>query len=206
MGLPMLRAAILSLLLLPLACKAGAPDPLAEHRKTCQDLQDAKALRAGLTIDDCARELKARADLADPVRQADELIARISTLVGQGKGKADAAQQSELRDSVSKLKELGKPAVPATLAKMKQSGDADLRIALAKALVGICAGDCAERKFDCIVPALLEGTGEDKPHEVRLEAQKGLTHCTGEQLGDDPAAWKKWWAGAEGKSAARLNP
>lgn len=44
--------------LLAIACKQ-TPDPLADQRKTCQGLSDQKALKAGLSIDDCAKQLKA---------------------------------------------------------------------------------------------------------------------------------------------------
>jgi hypothetical protein len=47
------------LLFLLLACKK-APDPLAEQRKTCQELFAQKALKPGLSVDDCALQLKAR--------------------------------------------------------------------------------------------------------------------------------------------------
>lgn len=183
------------------ACKS-TPDPLAEQRKTCAQLAADKQLKPGLTLDACAAQLKAQADATDPVRRAGELVDRVQGLVGQGRDKRDAAGQLELRDVLSGLAELGRPAVAPALSRMKASADPELRIALAKALVAICAPDCAAAKFDCIVPALLEGTTGDKPAEVRREAEKGLTHCTGEQLGDDPAAWSRWWAGREAQAVA----
>jgi hypothetical protein len=44
--------------------------------------------------------------------------------------------------------------------------------------------------------------GDDKPADVRRESEKGLMRCTGEQLGDDPAAWKKWWADRKQRGAS----
>jgi hypothetical protein len=181
------------LLLLAFGCNR-APDPLAEHRHACAQLAEQKALRAGLSIDDCAKELKARADLADPVRQAEELVDRIARLVAAGKSKPAPA---ELKDAQLSLQALGRPAVAPTLARLKGSGDADLRLAVAKVLVNLCASDCAAAKYDCIVPALLEGVGDDKPADARREAEKALLRCTGEQFGDDPSAWRRWWAGKE---------
>jgi hypothetical protein len=54
----MFRMAPLLVSLLALACNRG-PDPLAEQRKTCQQLADSKSLKAGLTVDECAKQLKA---------------------------------------------------------------------------------------------------------------------------------------------------
>ena len=31
------------------------------------------------------------------------------------------------------------------------------------------------------------------PPEIRLESIRGLTRCTGQTLGGDPAAWAAWW-------------
>jgi len=59
--------------------------------------------------------------------------------------------------------------------------------------VAICSNDCLFSDWHCIVSALIEGVGEDKPSDVRREAEKGLMRCIGQQLGDDPAAWRKWW-------------
>jgi hypothetical protein len=56
----MFRMAPLLFLLVSFACKR-APDPLAEQRKTCQELSASKSLKAGLSVEDCARELKVRA-------------------------------------------------------------------------------------------------------------------------------------------------
>jgi hypothetical protein len=53
----MLRLAPLLCLFSLVACK---PDPLAEQRKTCQELSAQKALKPGMSVDDCAKELKAR--------------------------------------------------------------------------------------------------------------------------------------------------
>ena len=188
----------LLLALAALAC-ARAPDPLAEQRATCEQLYSQKALRAGLSVEECAKDLKARADLADPDRRASELIERVGRLIGAGKDKPSPGQQDELRDSLLALQGLGRPAAAPTLAKMKAATDKDLRIALAKVLVNVCAEDCAGGRYDCIVPALLEGISEDKPSPVRLQAERGLQRCTREELGDDPAAWRAWWAARLGE-------
>jgi hypothetical protein len=193
-------------LALSLCCVAGCRrDPLAEHRVVCKKLQEEKALRTGLTVDECTQELKARADLADPARRADELIQRIARLIVEGRGKPT---RGELRDALSDLKDLGRPAEGPALARLGASDDPELRIALARVLVGICAADCPAGRYQCIVPALLEGTARDRPPEVRVESEKALTRCTREQLGDDPAAWRAWWAGRQAElpgapSAAR---
>ena len=175
------------------ACKSGPPDPLDEHRKACKDLESAKQLRAGLTVEECAKELKAAADARDPARRAEELTQRLAALVLAGKGSSDPSQRQELRDTMIAVQGLGKPAVPALQARMSGSQDPELRIAVAKALVHICGGDCNAQEWSCIVPALLEGISSDKPGEVRLESIKGLTRCTGKEFGDDAAAWRAWW-------------
>jgi hypothetical protein len=175
------------------ACKQ-APDPLEEQRKACRELDASKSLRAGLTVEECAKELKAAADARDPGRRAEELTQRLAALVLAGKSGTDAVQRQELRDTLAAVQGLGKPAVPALQQRMTGSQDPDLRIAVARALVNICGEDCAKQEFSCIVPALLEGTTTDKPAEVRLESIKGLTRCTGQGLGDDPPAWRAWWA------------
>jgi hypothetical protein len=176
---------------LPFAGCKKAPDPLEQHRALCRSLAEGKQLRQGLSVEECARELKARADLADPGRQAAELVDRVTHLVTAGRGEP---QKTELRDALDALLRIGRPAVAPALARLRGSGDPDVRLALARVLIGVCAGDCAEKKFDCIVPALLEGTSEDKPSDVRREAERGLLRCTGEQFGDDPTAWRAWWA------------
>jgi hypothetical protein len=169
------------------ACR---PDPLADFRNTCRGLEEQKLLRAGLSVDRCAQQLKERADLDDPALKAEELVGRVTRLVGRG-----GAQ--ELRDTLSQLQGLGRPAVAPALATLKSARDPGLRLALARVLINLCAEDCATHRFECMVPALLEGTSDDKPHGARIEAEKALTRCTGEELGDDPAAWRKWWAGKE---------
>ena len=188
------RANLLATLLLgSLACNR-APDPLDEHRKACKELEASKSLRAGLSIEECARDLKAAADARDPARRAEELSQRLAALVIAGKSNADATQRQELRDTLIALQGLGKPAVPALQQRLTGSQDGDLRIAVAKALVNICGEDCSKQQYSCIVPALLEGTTSDRPTEVRLESIKGLSRCTGKEYGDDPAAWRAWWA------------
>jgi hypothetical protein len=182
------------LTILSLAGCKRAPDPLAESRATCERLQKEGKLKKGLAIEECAKQVKEAADAHDPKLRAEELLTRLAALTAKGRGTTTESNQVAVRDAVQALQELNKPAVPAALARMKDSPDPDFRIAVAKALVAICANDCAFRDYDCMVPALLEGVGEDKPAEVRREAEKGLMRCTGEQLGDDPAAWKRWWA------------
>jgi hypothetical protein len=185
--------AALLLLLSSTACKR-APDPLEPHRKLCAGLEERKELRAGLTVEQCAKDLKAAADLADPARIADELLDRAAALVRQGQAlPGDAATRSELTDTLEKVKTIGRPAVPSLLSRLQRSPDADFRIAAARLLVAACADDCNQNKFDCIVPGLLEGLSDDKPVEVRRESVKGLTRCTGQQLGEDPQAWRQWW-------------
>lgn len=174
------------------------PDPLADQRALCKSLEERKQLRAGLTLDQCAQQLKAADDLKDPALRADELVDRVSALAAASKGNGSL----ELTDTLTALEQIGRPAIPATLAKMKSSGNADARLALAKVLVATCAQDCAEARYSCIVPALLEGLGDDKPGDVRRKLEVTLTHCTGEQLGDDPAAWRSWWASKEASQAA----
>lgn len=185
------------LALLALSCTAchRPPDPLDPFRESCKVLQARKELKEGLSIDVCAKNLFDAAQVADPARRAEELTARIEGLVKQGKSGADAAQRMELRDAVAAVQGLGKPAVAALMQRLTTSPDPDLRIAVAKALVGICADDCPREKFDCIVPALLEGTADGLPPEVQLESQRGLFRCTGKGFGNDPKAWREWWAG-----------
>ncbi len=174
------------------ACKT-AVDPLDEYRATCRTLQAQGQLRAGLAIDDCAKQLKTAADESDPAKRADELAGRIQALVQEQKGK-EGPPRDELRQAIAAVQALGKPAAPALQTRFEASHDPDLRIALAKALVGICYEDCAKQKFDCIVPALLEGATSDKPAEIRQASLKSLASCTGKEFGDDAAAWTSWWA------------
>jgi hypothetical protein len=176
------------LLSLSSAC-ARPPDPLAEQRVVCSALEQNHQLRAGLGVDECARKLKETADLNDPVRKAADLVDRVVQLAVQGQ----QSGRTELRDAQESLQRIGRPAVVPALSRLQASPDSNARLALARVLVGICGADCVDRKFDCIVPALLEGTGDDRPPEARREAERGLFHCTGEQFGDDPAAWRKWW-------------
>lgn len=55
-------------LFLALACSRKS-DPLASERKTCEELAAQQALRAGLTVDACAREIKAHEPTATPQAQ-----------------------------------------------------------------------------------------------------------------------------------------
>jgi len=171
------------------------PDPLAEHRASCEALQKAGQLRKGLAVEACAQQLKVAADAADPQLRAREILDRLASLTAQGRGQSgDQSQISAVRDAAIGLQQLGKPVVAVSLERMAASQDPDFRIAIARALVGLCSEDCATGDYSCIVPALLEGVSADKPSEVRHEAAKGLTRCTGQAHGDDLAAWKKWWS------------
>jgi HEAT repeat protein len=176
-------------LALSISCQKP-PDPLAEQRAVCRALEQNHQLRAGLAVDECAQKLKETADLNDPARKAVDLVDRVVQLAVTGR----QSERAELRDALDSLQGLGRPAVTPALSRLLASPDSNARLALARVLVGICGQDCAERKFDCIVPALLEGTGDDRPPEARREAERGLMRCTGEQFGDDPAAWRKWWS------------
>jgi len=177
------------LLAFSLSCQKP-PDPLAEQRALCRALEHNHQLMPGLGVDECARKLKETADLDDPARKASDLVDRIVQLAIQGK----ASERTELRDAQDSLQRIGRPAVAPALSRLQASPDSNARLALARVLVGICGDDCADRKLDCIVPALLEGTSDDRPPEARREAERGLARCTGEQFGDDPSAWRKWWS------------
>jgi hypothetical protein len=174
------------------ACNRTA-DPLDAFRATCRDLQSKGQLKAGLAIDDCARDLKSAADADDPTRRADELAARIQALVQQGQGKP-AQTPDELRQAILAVQLLGRAAAPPVIARFQASRDPELRLAYAKALVGMCFEDCAAKKWDCIIPALLEGITPDKPEEVRSASAQGLARCSGKEYGDDAAAWNSWYA------------
>ena len=199
--MPARIAAALSLAAL-VAC-SKKPDPLAEHRAACQSLEKAGQLRKGLAVEACAEQLKRAADAQDPRVRAAEILDRLAALTAKGRGKEnDASQLIAVRDLIDNLQRLGKPSASTALQRLEASADPDFRIAVAKALVGACAEDCGTGDFSCIVPALLEGVGDDKPSEVRREAEKGLLRCTGQQLGDDPTAWRKWWASRKGAGAS----
>jgi HEAT repeat protein len=174
---------------LPVSC-TKPPDPLAEQRAVCRALEQNHQLRPGLAVDECARRLKETADLNDPARKAVDLVDEVVQLAMAGR----ETDRTRLRGALDSLQQLGRPAVAPALSRLLASPDSNARLALARVLVGICGEDCAERKFDCIVPALLEGTSDDRPPEARREAERGLMRCTGEQFGDDPAAWRKWWS------------
>jgi hypothetical protein len=189
-------------LLVALACLAGCTlaacqkgvDPLDEHRAACRELESKKQLRAGLTIDECAKELKAAAEARDPARLAEEGVQRIAALVLAGKGSLDPGKKQELADAIVSVERLGKPAVPALNARLNGSQDLELRDAVAKALVTICALDCLKQEWSCIIPALLEGALPEQPFEARRDSIKSLTRCTGKELGEDPAAWRSWYS------------
>jgi HEAT repeat protein len=175
--------------LIALGC-TKAPDPLADQRALCRALEQQHELRPGLGVEECARKLKEAADLDDPGRKAADLVDRIVRLATDGR----ATGKAELRDAQESLQRIGRPAMVPALSRLQATPDPGARIALARVLVGICGPDCADRKFECIVPALLEGTTDEVPPEARREAERGLYRCTGEQFGDDPAAWRKWWS------------
>ena len=171
------------------------PDPLAVHRTACEELQKGGQLKKGLSVEACAQQLKTSADASDPTLRAAEILDRLASLTAKGRGQSgEQSQIVAVRDAEFGLQVLGKPAAKVSLERMQASQDPDFRIAVAKALISICSIDCASGDYSCIVPALLEGVAADKPAEVRREAEKGLTRCTGQAHGDDPAAWKKWWA------------
>jgi hypothetical protein len=55
-------------LLASVACK-NTPDPLAAERATCAQLAERKQLKSGLSIDDCALQLKASAPVPPAPRE-----------------------------------------------------------------------------------------------------------------------------------------
>lgn len=189
-------------ILLAAACASRA-DPLAEHRSTCEQLQKSGQLKKGLDLEACARQLKASADAADPKTHANDALDKLAALIVKGRGSKDESHTAAVRDAVEALQRLGRSAAPLALKRLESSRDADFRIAVAKALVNVCMPDCGLADYSCIVPALLEGVSDDKPAEVRREAEKGLLRCTGQELGDDPAAWRKWWADRKGRGASQ---
>src|SRR5438128_461160 len=152
-------------------------DPLAEHRATCEKLQKAGQLKKGLAIEECAKQIKAAADASDPKLRAAEILDRLAALTAKGRAAKDEANTAAIRDLVQALQRLGKPAAQPALARLEASPDPDFRIAVAKALVAVCSDDCGTGDYACIVPALLEGTSDDKPADVRREAEKGLMRC-----------------------------
>jgi hypothetical protein len=197
------RPALFVVLVLASACKnAGAADPLAEQRKTCQQLANDKQLRAGVSVDDCARQLQQAESRVEPGRQAEELADRLQQLVAASHQRPDPSQEEQLNLVVSKLQGLGRAAVPPALSMMTTSIDPDLRAPLARVLTTVCAADCAAHKFDCIVPALLEGTSDDKPADVRRDSAAALAHCTGETVQGEASAWRKWWTDREARGPA----
>ncbi len=200
----MRRLALCLVLVLAAACRNAAADPLAAERKTCQQLAADKQLKPGVSIDDCARLLQAADTRVNANRQAEEFVDRLQQLVAASHQQRDASQDELLNVVVSKLQGLGRVAVPAALSMMTTSIDPDLRAPLARVLASACAADCVAHEFHCIVPALLEGTSEDKPAEVRRDSAAALTRCTGEKVLGEPSAWRKWWADRESRpSAAR---
>ena len=201
-------AALTLVLAAACACRA-APDPLAEHRATCEKLQKAGQLKKGLALEDCAKRLKAVADAQKPPReqildslghaQAEDLLENLAKAVSAAR--ADLTKRPAVRDAVSALRQLGRPAIEPALAQMQSSIDGDFRAAIAEALSKTCAADCADKNFTCIVPAFLEQLREGLPAQTRHEAAEGLARCTGEKLGEDAGAWRKWWAGRKGAGA-----
>jgi hypothetical protein len=71
----MFRMAPLLFLLSFAACNRG-PDPLADQKKLCKELEAAKSLKAGMSVDDCAAQLKARADREAPAADAGQASAQ----------------------------------------------------------------------------------------------------------------------------------
>lgn len=193
--------ALFFVLSLAAACKDAVADPLAGQRQTCQKLAADKQLKPGVSIDDCARQLQEADTRVDAGRQAEELTDRLQQLVAASKRRRDASLDQELVVVVSRLQGLGKAAVPAALSMMTTSIDPDLRAPLARVLASTCASDCAAHKFDCIVPALLEGTSDDKAADVRRDSAAALSRCTGEKVVGEPSAWRKWWADREARQA-----
>jgi hypothetical protein len=169
-------------------------DRLDAERAQCRALAEAKQLRAGLGIEDCAAQLKAIADASDPAVRAGDLMDQAQALVSKSRGTGAFLQHREVSRILSELQQLGRPAVPAMLRRLSTSRDLDLRIALARVLVVLCSEDCGQRRWDCIVPAMLEGTTDDKPAEVRISATRGLERCTQQPFGDDAAAFRRWYA------------
>ncbi len=202
----MRRLALFVVLALVSACKnaAAVPDPLAGQRKICQQLAADKQLRAGVSVDDCARQLQAADSRADSSRQAEELANRLQQLVAAShqQGSSQGEQDAQLNVVVAKLQGLGKAAVPMALSMMTTTIDPDLRAPLARVLSTVCAADCAAGNFDCIVPALLEGTSDDKPSDVRRDSAAALARCTGEKVKGEPSAWRKWWSDREARQPA----
>jgi hypothetical protein len=185
-------------LLVPLlvltACQQQA-DLLAEQKAACKELADKKELRAGLTIDECAKQLKAAAEASDPVRKAEERVQKLAALVLANKGSTDFAKQQEVRDARLDVERLGRPAVAPLQARLKGSQDPAVRVEVARVLVRLCADECKGEHPNCLVPALLEGIGKERPVEVRAESFEALATCTGKTLGQDEQAWRSWWAG-----------
>jgi hypothetical protein len=60
-----MRRLALCFLLASIACK-NTPDPLAAERATCAQLAERKQLKSGLSVDDCALQLKAAAPVPAP--------------------------------------------------------------------------------------------------------------------------------------------
>ena len=175
-------------------------DPLDPFRKQCEELKAAGSLKAGMPIDDCAKTLQANAAEADPAHKAEELAARVESLVAQGADKPGDAQTA-LHVAEAQLTGIGAPAIPVLQTHMAAAKQPDAKLAYAQTLVGLCFDDCAKQKYDCIVPALLEGLAGDRPREVKLASIKGLMTCTGKDFGEDAAGWQSWWAGVKAAPA-----
>jgi hypothetical protein len=180
-------------LLAPWACKR-APDGLEEQRAACKELIDKGQAKAGLTVEQCAIQLKAAADAHDPGKKAEESVQRLSALVLSAKGASDPMKQQELRDAVLAVERIGRPVVPALQSRLSGSGDPEVRAAAARSLARVCWSDCRDQKLDCVVPALIELLSAERSEEERADAAIRLGTCTGKEIGADQAAWRSYWS------------
>jgi hypothetical protein len=190
-----------------LAACPRQPDGLDEQRAACRDLIERKQVKDGLGLEQCAQQLHAAAVAQDPARKAEEVVQRFAAQALASQGSSDPGQRQDLGDAAFAVERLGRPAVAPLRARLSGSGDPAVRREVARLLVRICWNDCREQKLDCVVPALLEllgpdlppqapplGPAQQQPEEQRAEALTRLANCTGRELGQDPAAWRAFWA------------